>query len=133
VGSSGLHKGRGTVRAALDAKPVNRVVGVDLAPEPCEKANAELGIDTTTSLDDVLTDSAVELIHISTSNASHFAIGKQALEAGKAVCMEKPMGISLQETEDLPPSISPEDSAETMRLCYAFEEAADQPWQVHER
>ncbi len=33
----------------------------------------------------------------------------------------------------LPPIIDPEDAAETMRLCFAFEEAASKPWQVVER
>lgn len=93
--------GMGTVATALDAEHVHHVVGVDLEPAQCRDAHSRFGIRTTPCLEDVLDDPDIRLIYISTSNAAHHPIGVQALEAGKKVCMEKPMGISPDETEDL--------------------------------
>ena len=93
--------GWGTVQAALAADHIGRVVGVDINEEQCRKAASELNIAVTTSLDEVLDDDRIELIYISANNSAHYPIGKLALERGKKVCMEKPMGVTLAETEDL--------------------------------
>lgn len=93
--------GTTAVRAVLKAPNTKEVIGCDLNPEMCKKCEDELGIRTTTNFEEVLADPEIELIFISTSNSSHYPLGKAALEAGKKVCMEKPMGITLEETESL--------------------------------
>lgn len=95
--------GNGTdaVRTALSSPFVKRVVGVDINANQCAKAKQQFGIQTESSLDGILQDPEIELVFISTSNASHYPIAVAGLRAGKKVFTEKPMGINLEETEDL--------------------------------
>lgn len=93
--------GAGAVRAALDSPHVHRVVGVDLIEDRCAQAREKFGIETTLSFDQALGDRDLELIYISTSNASHYPLAKAGLERGKKIFTEKPMGITLEETEDM--------------------------------
>ena len=49
------------------------------------------------SLDDLLADKSIELVVVSTPNETHFALAKQALEAGKHVVIDKPFAASSEE------------------------------------
>ena len=53
------------------------------------------------SVDEVINDSAVELVVINTPNVSHHQFATQALEAGKHVIVEKPFTVTTQEADDL--------------------------------
>src|ERR1700722_3333811 len=53
------------------------------------------------SLEEVLGDATVELIVNLTNPRSHYEITKAALEAGKHVYTEKPLGMSFSEAEEL--------------------------------
>ena len=46
-------------------------------------------------------DPAIDLVIIATSNASHYALARAALLAGKHVVVDKPCTVTLAETEDL--------------------------------
>jgi predicted dehydrogenase len=50
---------------------------------------------------DILRDPAIDAIHICTPNARHFAMAKDALQAGKHVLCEKPLATSVAEGEEL--------------------------------
>ena len=50
---------------------------------------------------EMLADPALDAVIIATSDAFHVAAAKQALEAGKHVLCEKPLGVSVEEVEDL--------------------------------
>jgi len=52
-------------------------------------------------VDEVMNDSAIELIVINTPNESHFPYATQALEAGKHVIVEKPFTVTTQEADSL--------------------------------
>jgi predicted dehydrogenase len=54
-----------------------------------------------TDPDLVLSDSEVDLVFVATRHDSHAELAGRALEAGKAVWLEKPVGLSLEEVEDL--------------------------------
>ena len=97
LGRNGLD----AVRAALKAPDTAEVIGCDINPDACRKCSTETGIKTTEDFEEVLRNPEIDLIFISTSNSFHYPLGKAALEAGKKVFMEKPMGISLNETESL--------------------------------
>jgi predicted dehydrogenase len=56
---------------------------------------------TTTSFDDALADEQVEAVTIATPVPTHYAIAKQALEAGKHVFVEKPPAMRAEEMEEL--------------------------------
>jgi scyllo-inositol 2-dehydrogenase (NADP+) len=52
-------------------------------------------------VDEVMNDSAIELIVINTPNESHYPYATQALEAGKHVIVEKPFTVTTQEADNL--------------------------------
>jgi predicted dehydrogenase len=55
----------------------------------------------TTDYRDVLRDPAIDAVHICTPNAQHFAMAKDALNAGKHVVCEKPLATSVEEGQEL--------------------------------
>jgi predicted dehydrogenase len=54
-----------------------------------------------TDYDAMLNDEAVEAVIIATSDAFHVPAARRALEAGKHVLCEKPLGLSVEEVEEL--------------------------------
>ena len=59
------------------------------------------GMSVVSSLDEVLSEKEIELVIITTPNALHYPMAKQALEAGKHVVLEKPFTVSVEEGERL--------------------------------
>jgi predicted dehydrogenase len=49
----------------------------------------------------VLNDSAVDAVHICTPNSQHFAMAKEALQAGKHVACEKPLATTVEDAREL--------------------------------
>jgi predicted dehydrogenase len=56
---------------------------------------------TTTNFDDVLADDSVDAVVIATPVPTHYALAKQALEAGKHVFVEKPPAMRAAEMDEL--------------------------------
>lgn len=56
---------------------------------------------TVRSVNELLSDTAVKLVVIATPNNTHFAMAKEALEAGKHVVIDKPFAASSAEAEKL--------------------------------
>ena len=56
---------------------------------------------TTTNFDDLLADTALDAIVIATPVPTHYALAKQALEAGKHVFVEKPPAMRAVEMDEL--------------------------------
>ena len=50
---------------------------------------------------EVLRDASIDAVHICTPNAQHFAMAKEALNAGKHVLCEKPLTTTVAEAEEL--------------------------------
>lgn len=50
---------------------------------------------------ELLADASIQAVHICTPNNTHFAIAKDAIEAGKNVICEKPLAMSAKEAEGL--------------------------------
>jgi len=50
---------------------------------------------------ELVSDSAIQAVHIASPNYAHFPQAKAALEAGKHVVCEKPLGLSAKETSEL--------------------------------
>jgi predicted dehydrogenase len=59
------------------------------------------GCTATTSVSEALADPRVQAVMIATVNASLTPLARQAVEAGKDVLVEKPVGISLKELTEL--------------------------------
>ena len=66
-----------------------------------EAAKAYPGVRVLRSLDEALSDRAVQLVVISTPNATHFPMAKQALEAGRHVVIDKPFSSTSSEAMEL--------------------------------
>lgn len=93
-------------RVHLEA--VQRVESVEAAAiagrnkEAVERLGAAFSVPTvTTDYREVLRDKSIEAVHITTPNAQHFPMAKEALEAGKHVLCEKPLTTTVAEAEEL--------------------------------
>jgi predicted dehydrogenase len=93
-------------RVHLEA--VQRVENVEAAgiagrnKEAVQRLGAAFSVPITTSdYRELLRDRAIEAVHITTPNAQHFSMAKEALEAGKHVLCEKPLTTTVAEAEEL--------------------------------
>ncbi|MBC3538850.1 oxidoreductase [Rufibacter sediminis] len=55
----------------------------------------------TSQADDIIQDPAIDLVIVATPNSSHYALAKQALNAGKHVVVEKPFTPTSAEADEL--------------------------------
>ena len=62
-----------------------------------EAAKAYPAAQIVRSFDEMLANKAIELVVVTTPNATHFALAKQALEAGKHVVIDKPFAATSEE------------------------------------
>jgi predicted dehydrogenase len=70
--------------------------------ELAQSKAAELGISRCYgSLDEMLADPAIDVVHLATPNHLHFPHAKAALLAGKHVICEKPLALNSQESGEL--------------------------------
>lgn len=77
------------------------VAACDLIPERVEKMKERFGCKGYDNIDDLIADPDVEMVDIATRSCDHFEHASKALKAGKDVLLEKPMGLTLKEAEDL--------------------------------
>lgn len=79
------------------------VVGVCAStPERGKQAAERFGVARSfDSADDLVTDDAVDVVHICTPNASHFHLAELALRAGKHVVCEKPLATTSADADAL--------------------------------
>jgi predicted dehydrogenase len=80
-----------------------RVRGVlGSTPERGEKRAAELGVERAyPSLDAVLDDPSVDVVHVTSPNHLHVPQARQVLEAGRHVVCEKPLAMTALESAEL--------------------------------
>jgi len=93
--------GFGLVARVFHAPLLSSVEGLELAAvverTTNHAARADPGITTYRTLDDMLADSSLDLIVVTTPNDSHFEYAREAIEAGKHVVVDKPMCVSSAE------------------------------------
>jgi predicted dehydrogenase len=66
------------------------------------RAKDRLGaIQAYASVQDLVEDGAIDVIHVCTPNTTHVALAEAALKAGKHVVCEKPLATSVQDAEEL--------------------------------
>jgi predicted dehydrogenase len=70
---------------------------IDANPAALEKAQRLYGCATATELDAALADPSVDAVVLATPARTHFALGRQALMAGKHLFVEKPLTMDLEE------------------------------------
>lgn len=91
---------------ARDASRFEPLPGVELVAaadiSPARRAAAEkMGLKWSESPEALLADPSIDAVFIASNNASHFPLGKKALEAGKHVILEKPMATRLGDAKRL--------------------------------
>ncbi len=72
-------------------KLVDEVIVWGRKPEKLKEVEKELGVKTTTNLDDVLNDPAIELVDVCLPTKVHAEYAIKALQAGKHVFVEMPL------------------------------------------
>ncbi len=88
--------------AALRNRADAKIVAcADPMPERRAQAESELGCKTYPTLAKLLKDEDVEVVVIATPSSQHARDTKKALAAGKHVICEKPMAMSLAETDSV--------------------------------
>jgi predicted dehydrogenase len=98
----------GGFAAASHVDAVRRLDGVmplgvvTSSPDRSREAAVRLGLERGYgSLDELLADEGVDVVHNCTPNHLHHAVTTAALDAGKHVLSEKPLAFDLDEAEDL--------------------------------
>jgi predicted dehydrogenase len=88
------------LKAAKNFGILNIVALADARPEAAEARAAEFGLKAN-SLDALLADPEVEIVLNLTVPNAHVEVGLQALDAGKHVYSEKPLGVTLAKAREL--------------------------------
>ena len=94
-GMGGTH-----VEAAKESPYVEKIYGYEPEPGRREARSRELGVLPAT-MEEILGNPAVKLVYIASTNDSHVPLATAALQSGKAVMCEKPMGTTLAEASEL--------------------------------
>jgi len=88
-------------RELIGRSDIQVVAGFDLIPERAEELSDLLGSAVHIDFQQMLDDPTVELVIVATRSYEHVPMAIQALQAGKHVLVEKPMGLSLKEADRL--------------------------------
>jgi predicted dehydrogenase len=84
------------------SKGIARRIVVTSTGPSAQRTAARFGFDACgTDPNDVLTDDAVDLVFIATRHDTHAPLAEAALRAGKAVWLEKPVGLTREEVESV--------------------------------
>lgn len=107
-------------RAARAARAELRA-GSSSTLESGRRAAGELGLATAyASLDELLADDDVDIVHVCTPNATHAAIAFAALEAGKHVVCEKPLATTVADAERLAERAAATGRVATVPFVYRY-------------
>src|SRR5262245_49071315 len=97
VGVVGCGVISGAYLTAAKGFPILDIRGLaDMAPAAAEARAQEFGLKAA-SVDALLADPSIEIILNLTIPKAHVAVGLQALEAGKHVYSEKPIGVAFKD------------------------------------
>ncbi len=88
----------------------------DIDPEKKKSASSQYQVTGYTDYRDMLKDPQVESVHICTPHFLHAEMTIAALQAGKHVLCEKPMGMSIQEAEAM--KAAAEKSGKQLTVCF---------------
>lgn len=104
-----------------------RAAGAELAgiasssPASAARAKARLGVERAyDSVQDLVQDDMIDIIHICTPNATHAALAEAALKAGKHVVCEKPLATNVQDATKLVELAATAGTVATVPFIYRF-------------
>jgi predicted dehydrogenase len=93
----------GAVHSRAARAAGGRLVGIAAStPASAQRAASALGIERSyDSVDELLVDESIDIVHICTPNTSHAEYAQAAINAGKHVVCEKPLATSVVAAEHL--------------------------------
>jgi predicted dehydrogenase len=104
-----------------------RAAGAEIAgiasssPASAARAKDRLGIEQAYgSVQDLIEDDAIDVIHVCTPNATHVALAEAALKAGKHVVCEKPLATNVQDAAHLVELAATAGTVATVPFVYRF-------------
>lgn len=87
--------------AIRDLEAVQLLMVADIDEEKARAAASKYGCKYTTDYSDVVKNPDVQAVHLCTPHYLHAPMAKAFMQAGKHVLTEKPMGLNLQECNDM--------------------------------
>lgn len=104
-----------------------RAAGAEIAgiasssPASAARAKDRLGVEQAyDSVQDLVQDDMIDIIHICTPNATHAALAEAALKAGKHVVCEKPLATNVQDATKLVELAATAGTVATVPFIYRF-------------
>lgn len=99
-----------------------RLIGLSSStPEKAQAAAASLGVATShSSLEALLEDDAVDVVHVCTPNSTHASVALATISAGKHVICEKPLATSIADAERLADAAARAGVTATVPFVYRF-------------
>ena len=92
----------------VHSEAIRRLGNVEIAAvaahdeEAAKRFGASISVDKTYGdYKQLLADPEIEAVHVCTPNALHFPMSRDAMKAGKAVCCEKPLTLSVEEARQM--------------------------------
>lgn len=102
IGIIGLGFGATEFIPSLERCPdVEIYAGADLRPQALAEFTKRYGGKTYQTVEDLCADPDVEAVWIATPNHMHAQNAIVAANSGKHICLRKPMGVTMQECEDV--------------------------------
>ncbi|MCH8549694.1 MAG: Gfo/Idh/MocA family oxidoreductase [Balneolaceae bacterium] len=74
---------------------------IEIANSQARKWGIESTTRTVSSIDDVLNDPTIDMVEILLPHHLHLSVARKAVESGKAVSLQKPMAVSLEEADKI--------------------------------
>ena len=102
------HWGKNHVRVYTELKQegiVNAVKICDIDKSRLQELSDTLGIEGVTDYRQILTDPEIQAVSIATPSHTHYSLGREFIEAGKDVLVEKPL------------TLNPEDAARLVEVA----------------
>ena len=97
--------GFGMAGRVFHAPLISSVEGLELAAvverHSDEAAKRYPGITTYRSVEELVAEPSIDLVVVATPSGSHFEVARQAIEAGRAVVVDKPMSATAPQIRDL--------------------------------
>ncbi len=93
--------GAHTVEVADKEDMFKIVAACDIIEERIDMMKEKYGCKIYTKVQDLVNDPEVELVDIATRSCDHYKHAKMALDAGKAVLVEKPLSVEYEQAKDL--------------------------------
>ena len=88
--------------------------------EEAQIAAGKMGVEKALTIDEMLIDDDIEVVHICTPNVFHAELAAKVIRAGKHVICEKPLAISVAEAQKLNDLVANEKKIATVPFVYRY-------------